>query len=534
MYKRDPNHRSELLMPAGSLSKLKTAILYGADAVYAGTPDLSLRTQSDFTLDDLLEGVRFVHQQGKRIYLTLNLFTHNRDIEKLPEFVKTIRQVKPDGVIVADQGVVHYLRQNAPELDIHISTQANACSWLTVQSWQAMGAKLCVLAREVSFEELAEIREKCPDVKLEAFIHGAMCMTYSGRCLLSNYLAERGANQGNCAQSCRWNYRVLARTKDGGEVEITPDNKDDFDFYLEEEFRPGEFLKIEEDDRGSYILNAKDLCLMPKLGDYLRLGIDSLKVEGRNKSEYYAAITARAYRLAIDAWYADPDAWSPESYLREIFTLQNRGYSLGFHEGRLTHLAHNYARTDTVGGWLFAGVIERWDGDDMIFSLRNALKPGAVVEFLSPRQFEPIRLRLYEFENAKTGEVADKASPGHGRAIRIPASAFHNEDQDQLKSILPPMSVGRTEAVLNEERQALLQGNLMSLDMERGLRDGSEARPTLKGRAHTGKTPALGLDACCGLGCNGCHMFWHDPKYEKARDVMKDKKIGQMLEKRPD
>ncbi|MCK5446415.1 MAG: U32 family peptidase, partial [Rhodospirillaceae bacterium] len=334
-YQRPSEHRSELLMPAGSLSKLKTAVLYGADAVYAGTPDLSLRTQSAFSLDELLEGVRFAHAHGVRIYLTLNLFTHNRDVEKLPEFVKTVRTVNPDGVIVSDPGVFHYLKEHAPELELHVSTQANACSWLTVESWHKQGASLCVLAREVSFEELSEIRTKCPDIKLEAFVHGAMCMTYSGRCLLSNYLAERGANQGNCAQSCRWSYKVLARTKDGTEVEITPDNKDSFDFYLEEEYRPGELMKIEEDDRGSYIMNAKDLCLMGKLDDYLALGIDSLKIEGRNKSEYYAAITARSYRLAMNAWYADPENWSPEPYLREIYTLQNRGYSLGFHDGRL-------------------------------------------------------------------------------------------------------------------------------------------------------------------------------------------------------
>jgi len=530
-YVLPKDHRAELLMPAGSLTKLKTAVLYGADAVYAGTPDLSLRTQSGFSLEDLLDGVRFAHQHGVRIYLTLNLFTHNRDVDKLPKFVETVREVKPDGVIVSDPGVFHYLRQNAPELDLHVSTQANACSWLTVQSWQAQGAKLCVLAREVSFQELTEIRAKCPDIKLEAFVHGAMCMTYSGRCLLSNYLAERGANQGNCAQSCRWSYKVLARKKSGEEISITPDNKDDFDFYLEEEFRPGELMKIEEDDRGSYILNAKDLCLMGKLDDYLKLGVDSLKIEGRNKSEYYAAITARAYRLAIDDWYADPESWDPDVYLREIYTLQNRGYSLGFHEGRLTNISHNYDRTETVGGWLFAGSIVEWDGDDMIFAQRNPLRPGDVIEFLPPRQIEPIRLRLYEFVLAKNGFVVDRANPGKGNAIRISATLFHNEDIDHIKKLLPPLTVGRTEAILNEDRQALLQGNLMSMDVERGLRDGTEDRPTLKGRAHSGKTPALGLDSCCGLGCNGCTMFWHDDKYAKARETLAKKKIGEKLTK---
>jgi len=516
-------------MPAGSLSKLKTAVLYGADAVYAGTPDLSLRTQSEFSLEDLIEGVKFAHAHGVRIYLTLNLFTHNRDVEKLPEFVATVRRVAPDGVIVSDPGVFHYLREHAPELDLHVSTQANACSWLTVKSWQKQGAKLCVLAREVSFEELTEIRAKCPDIKLEAFVHGAMCMTYSGRCLLSNFLAERGANQGNCAQSCRWSYKVLARKKDGEEVEITPENKDDYDFYLEEEYRPGELMKIEEDARGSYIMNAKDLCLMGKLDEYLELGVDSLKIEGRNKSEYYAAITARAYRLAIDAWYADPDTWSPDPYLREVYTLQNRGYSLGFHNGRISNVAHNYDRTDTVGGWLFAGTIERWDKGDMIFGLRNPLHRGSVIEFLAPGQMEPVRLRLYEFINAKNGKVSDKANPGQGNAIRIPAELFHNEDLGALQDLLPPMTVGRTEAVLSEDRQALLQGNLMGMDVERGLRDGTEARPTLKGRAHTGKAPALGLESCCGLGCNGCTMFWHDDKYAKARETLAAKKIGEKL-----
>ncbi len=250
----------ELLMPVGSLEKLKVAILYGADAVYMGTPDLSLRTRSNLTLEEVLEGVAFARARGKRAYLTLNLFAHNRDIAKLPEFVETIRKVGPDGVIVADPGVFHFVKTAAPELKLHISTQANVCSWATVQFWQAQGADFVVLAREVSFEELTEIREKCPDIKLEAFIHGAMCMTYSGRCLLSNYMAERGANQGNCANSCRWNYKLKVRLKDGTlkELELTEETRELFEFFVEEENRPGEDMLIEEDGRGSYILNAKD------------------------------------------------------------------------------------------------------------------------------------------------------------------------------------------------------------------------------------------------------------------------------------
>ncbi len=192
------NTKSELLVPAGSLAKLRIAILYGADAVYLGTPDMSLRTKSDFTLEEILQGVELAHKHGVKVYLTLNMFSHNKDIEKLPTFVDTIREVKPDGVIVADPGVFQFVKARAPELEIHISTQANVCSWLSVQFWQDQGAKLCVLGREVTYSELVEIRKKCPDIKLEAFIHGSMCMTYSGRCLLSNYMAERaGRVNGN-------------------------------------------------------------------------------------------------------------------------------------------------------------------------------------------------------------------------------------------------------------------------------------------------------------------------------------------------
>ena len=297
--------KSELLLPAGSLVKLKTAILYGADAVYAGTPDMCLRAQSKMTMEDLKEGIEFVHAHGKKIYLTLNLFMHNRDVEKLPQFVATLRELKPDGVLIADPGVFQYVKDNAPELNLFVSTQANICSWQAVKFWQKQGAKLCVLGREVTYEEMKEIREKCPDILLECFMHGAMCMSYSGRCLISNYLADRSSNQGKCAHCCRWHYKLHLRLKDGNikEIEINDQNKDAFEFLLEEEFRPGEYFEVMEDEHGGYMLNSKDMCLMPRLDDLLRIGIDSLKVEGRNKTEYYAGIVARAYRKAIDDYY---------------------------------------------------------------------------------------------------------------------------------------------------------------------------------------------------------------------------------------
>lgn len=245
--------RAELLAPAGSPEKLKAAIDYGADAVYLGTPDLSLRSRSEFTLEEVAEGIVYAHARGRKVYLTLNLFSHNDDIERLPQALETLKEIQPDGVIVADPGIFQLVQEQAPELPLHISTQANVCSWLSVKFWERQGAALCVLAREVSFKELREIREHCPDIALEAFVHGSMCMTYSGRCLLSNFMAERGANQGNCANSCRWTYKVHFQLKDGTlkELEINQENEDLFDFFLEEECRPGELLPIVEDRRGS-------------------------------------------------------------------------------------------------------------------------------------------------------------------------------------------------------------------------------------------------------------------------------------------
>ena len=411
--------KPELLLPAGSLVKLKTALLYGADAVYAGTPDMSLRTQSAFTADELEEGIRAVHDAGKKIYLTLNLYAHDEDARKLPQFMETLRALKPDGVLVADPGIFWYLKENAPELNRFVSTQANICSAQAVHFWQEMGAKLCVLGREVTFKEMKEIRRQCPNMMLETFIHGAMCMSYSGRCLISNFLADRSANKGKCAQCCRWHYKLKLRLKDGTlkDFELTEQNKDAFEFLLEEDFRPGELFEVMEDTHGSYILNSRDLCLMPRLDEILSIGMDSLKIEGRNKTEYYAAITARAYRHAIDAYFQDPHSWRPDPYMAELNTLQNRGYCLGFHEGKLTPLGQNYDYTRSQGDWLFAGSVVGFDGDDALFELRNCLSSGDVLEFVLPDS--KISLKLDTFEDAHTGEITQRVSAGQHKTIRL-------------------------------------------------------------------------------------------------------------------
>lgn len=448
---------AELLLPAGSLVKLKTAILYGADAVYAGTPDMCLRAQSKMTMEDLKEGIEFVHQKGKKIYLTLNLFMHNSDVKKLPQFVDTLRELKPDGVLIADPGVFDYVKEHAPELNRFVSTQANICSSLAVKFWQKQGAKLCVLGREVTFAEMQEIRQDCPDILLECFMHGAMCMSYSGRCLISNYLADRSANQGKCAHCCRWHYKLHLRLKDGNikEIEINKQNKDAFEFLLEEEFRPGEYYEVVEDEHGGYILNSKDMCLMPRLNDLLSIGMDSLKVEGRNKTEYYTGVVARAYRQAIDDYYNKPESWDYQKYMGELDTLQNRGYCLGFHDGKLTNISQNYEYTRTLGDWLFAGSIIEWQGDDAIFEIRNYINSGEFIEFLVPGSLDNIRLSLSEFEDAVSGEITPRVSAGQNKQIRIRPQAW-DKDIKEIKKLLPQYSIARKPGILNSESAEML------------------------------------------------------------------------------
>lgn len=394
--------KPELLLPAGSLDRLKTALMYGADAVYCGLPSVSLRAKSTFTMADLKEGILYAHERGKKVYLTMNLFTHNSDIPRLTECVQMLKLLKPDGVIVADPGVFAFIGQMCPDLPRHISTQANVCSALTVQYWQNQGAALCVLGREVPLAEMREIRKMCPDIKLEAFVHGAMCVSYSGRCLLSNFMTGRSANKGNCAHSCRWKYKV----------------------YLEEEQRPGQLMELEEDGHGTYIMNSRDLCLMPRLNEVMDVGLDSFKIEGRNKSEYYVAVAARAYRKAIDDYFDNPHTWTPDAYVAELATLQNRGYTLGFLDGNAGPESHNYDISASSGSWRYAGLVQSQTKDSLIFEIKHKIEKGDVLEFLSPDQFEPISWTMTEFYDARNDAPLETISSGHlGQAIRIPMPA---------------------------------------------------------------------------------------------------------------
>lgn len=533
--------RAELLMPAGNLEKLKTAFVYGADAIYMGTPDMSLRAKSEVTLDDVVEGISFAHDRGKKVYLTLNLFSHNKDIAKLPEYVDTIRDLKPDGLLIADPGVFMFVKERAPELPLHVSTQANVCSWQSVKFWHDIGAKLVVLGREVSFAEFVEIREKCPDIRLEAFVHGAMCMTYSGRCLLSNFMAERGANQGSCANACRWKYKVHMKLKDGTvkELNLTEENLEMFDFFLEEGNRPGELMEIQEDDRGSYILNSRDLCLLPKLPELLGAGIDTLKVEGRGKSPYYVGIVARAYRMAIDAWYDDPDNWSAAPYMEELSTVPSRGYTYAFHDGRLTNHSHGYDHTGGVSDWEYAGHVLEVHDDAFIVQAKNKLSAGDVLEFVPPGDGDALLLRAYEFENADNGRMIEVIQPsGKFPRFRVPFSLFHEEDISTLAERFPKRTIIRKDRPLTQVQWDRIKIDREALAMEEGtgeqrLYDKSvgNLQASLDKQAAELKfrTPRVGKEGCCGRGCNGCLIFWHDPKYEKARAILSKKKQGELL-----
>ena len=305
--------KAELLAPAGDLEKLKIAIEYGADAVYCGGELFGLRAGAkNFSPDQLAEGVQYAHDRGKKLHLTLNIFAHNADIHLLKSYLKEIETIPIDAFIVSDPGIFSMIRKMRPETDLHLSTQANTTNFGSTGFWHEQGVKRIVLARELSLKEIAEIRLEAPDeLELEAFVHGAMCISYSGRCLLSAFMAGRDANRGECAHPCRWKY------------------------HLVEEQRPGEYYPIIEDERGSYVFNSKDLCMLEYIPDLINSGIDSFKIEGRTKSIFYTATVVSAYRKAIDAYYKDPAGYifQPE-WLEEIKKASHGLFTTGFYFGK--------------------------------------------------------------------------------------------------------------------------------------------------------------------------------------------------------
>ncbi len=307
---------------------------------------------------------------------------------------------------------------------------------------------------------------------------------------------------------------------------------------MEEEIRPGELMPFEEDMHGSYILNSKDLCLMPKLNEYLEIGINSLKVEGRNKTEYYAGTVARAYRMAIDDYYADPKSWNADKYMDELEAVANRGYTLAFHEGRLTNLAHDYDSTKSTAIYEYCARIVEWQNDDIIIEIKNRIVAGDVLEFLSPLARTPILLRIYEFISAENGNITAAVHSGQKGKVRIPISLFHLEDGQKLKELLLPLTLIRKEKAMDESDKNRLELHNQAHKVEAG--EGNENKYQNKRNKYLSsleeklqevspKTPRVGVEGCCGKGCNGCLIFWHDDKYQKARELLKTKKMGEML-----
>ncbi|MDO5041713.1 MAG: peptidase U32 family protein, partial [Peptoniphilus sp.] len=330
------NKKVELLAPAGDLSKLKTAIDYGADAVYLGGDSFGLRKASkNFNIQEIEEGVKYVHNRNKKIHVTLNIIPHNKDIVGVGEYAKNLYDIGVDAVIVSDPGMFLNVRKHAPKLDIHISTQGSVTNTDTVKFWASQGAKRVVLARELSLKEIEEIIENTKDeIEIETFLHGAMCMSYSGRCLLSNYMTGRDANMGDCAQPCRYKY------------------------YLMEEQRPGQYFPIEEHEEGTFIMNSKDLCMIEHIDDLIKSGISSLKIEGRVKSEYYLATVINAYRTAIDAFYENPANYKYDSsLLDEIKKVSHRDFTTGFFYGKANEDSQVYEDNSYIRGYDFVGVV---------------------------------------------------------------------------------------------------------------------------------------------------------------------------------
>ena len=353
----------ELLAPAGNMEKLKMALLYGADAVYLGGKAFGLRAfGGNFTNEELQEAVDFAHKLGKKIYVTVNIFPHNSDIAKLPAYLTFLNEIKVDAILVADLGVFTLAKEYAPDVELHISTQANNTNWAAVNAWAELGASRVVLAREMSLEEIKEIREKC-SVELEMFVHGAMCISYSGRCLMSNYLTGRDANRGSCAQPCRWNYALV------------------------EEKRPGQYFPVLEDERGTYIFNSKDMCLLPYLPDVIASGVDSLKIEGRMKSVHYAASVVKAYREAIDSYFAAPEQFEvKKEWVEELDKVSHRAYTTGFYYGRPTEKDQIYGTSSYTQTSDFVGLVLDYDEKTGFATVeqRNNMKVGQEIEIFQP------------------------------------------------------------------------------------------------------------------------------------------------------
>lgn len=420
-----PKNKPELLMPAGDLEKAKFAIAYGADAVYAGVPTFALRSKENkVNFDNLKELINYIHNQNKKIYLTINIYAHNSKLQPLQNTIQQMIDLKPDAFIVSDPGIIHLIGDlcTKHKIPINLSTQANTTNWASVKFWKRNGVSRVILARELTLKEIKEIKEQVPDIELESFIHGSMCMSYSGRCLLSNFMTGRDANQGTCAQNCRWQYKILEEDRDLGLVDSLQEIKRTViepgkNYFIEEKLRPGEFNPIEEDEFGTYIMSSRDLCTVDFLKEIILAGVDSLKVEGRNKSQYYAAIVAKVYRKAIENIYSGKEVdleWS----MNELHSTGNRGFIPGFFFGDLSHNSTRYESNHFMQSHTFIGtmktICEQETESSITLDIKNRLDINDEIELITPSQ--ELKIIINEMTNQE-GEKIEVIHPGQGLAI---------------------------------------------------------------------------------------------------------------------
>jgi putative protease len=360
-------NKIELLAPAGDLEKLKIAVDYGADAVYFGGELFSLRAGAGgFTLEDMEEGVSYAHERDVRCHMAINIFAHNEDIEPLKEYLEAIKHIPIDAFIVSDPGIISLIKAAMPSAEIHLSTQANMTNYVTANFWYSMGVKRLVLARELTFQEIKEIRQNIPeDMELESFVQGAMCISYSGRCLLSNFMIDRDANRGQCAHPCRWKYKLV------------------------EEQRPGEYYPVEEDGRGTYILNSKDLCMLEYIPQLAEAGITSIKIEGRMKSVFYVATVVSAYRKALDEYFKAPASYEYNpAWMTELMKASHREFTTGFYFDKPTNEDQNYQTSSYIRDYSFIGIVKSYDPETSmaIVEQRNKMVLGDTIEVFGPRK----------------------------------------------------------------------------------------------------------------------------------------------------
>lgn len=429
--------RPELLLPAGTLRNMRYAFAYGADAVYAGQPRYSLRVRNnDFTLENLQTGIGEARRLGKKFYLTSNLMPHNAKLRTYLADMEPVIALKPDALIMADPGLIMLVRERWPEMPVHLSVQANTVNWAAVKFWQAIGIERVILSRELSLEEIGEIRQRCPEMELEVFVHGALCIAYSGRCLLSGYFNHRDPNQGTCTNACRWQYDLQPATEDdcGDAARLdfdalaalrqpgggTPEPRHplaDQVYLIEEAGRPGELMPILEDEHGTYIMNSRDLRAIRHIRRLTEMGIDSFKIEGRTKSHYYVARTAQIYREAIDDAVAGRD-FDPR-LLSRLDGLANRGYTEGFYQRHADKEYQNYLSGHSASAaQQFVGEIRHYDREKGLAEVlaRNKFGVGDRLEIINPAGNRELQLEHMEDLHGK----AMSEAPGGGYEVRIP------------------------------------------------------------------------------------------------------------------